>query len=322
VTGAPPGRPRRQPRVAKAAFLPHARDAAPAPGTARMNMSFPASHARSSAAHRLAAGALACCCLLLASGCKIRSYESRQRDQENAEAMAYTVVEGDTLSRIAERYRIEIQDIIDANGLKHVDLYVGQRLRLPGAHRPYVYVPKTHSEDTGAMSSDTSWYKPRSTWAVQSIEQGNIFPMGPITRITVHHSADDIDAGGDVVDTLRRIEKQHKLGAGKNEPFACIGYHYVIDASGQVWEGRPIQFQGAHSTGDNNKGNVGICLLGNFDRGRPTPAQRAALTRTLDRLCAQYRVPRSEVYGHNHYKTTDCPGKYLDPIVKAYHDGR
>ena len=28
------------------------------------------------------------------------------------------------------------------------------------------------------------------------------------------------------------------------------------------------------------------------------------------------------VFGHNHFKTTDCPGKYLDPIVKAYHDGR
>jgi LysM repeat protein len=287
------------------------------PGTARTIMIT----APSIAPRRLAATALACLCLLLASGCKIRSYDSRQRDQDASEVMQYTVVEGDTLSRIAERYRIEIQSIIDANGLKHVDLYVGQRLRLPGAHRPYVYTPKKPVEDTAA-AGDTSWYRPRSTWAVQSIEQGNIFPMGPITRITVHHSADDIDAGGDVVDTLRRIEKQHKLGAGKNEPFACIGYHYLVSADGQVWEGRPIQFQGAHATGDNNKGNVGICLLGNFDRGRPTPAQRAALIRVLDRLCAQHRVPRGEVFGHNHYKTTDCPGKYLDPIVKGYHDGR
>lgn len=262
---------------------------------------------------------------LVVGGCTPRSYETRERPGE-ADVVIYTVVEGDTLSRIADRYRMDVQTIIDANRLRDVELYVGQRLRLPGARERPVYRPKPTPEPAAGTAQpakpDTSWYRPRSAWSRQGIDLSNIDRMGAVTRITVHHTADDGDLGADPVDALRRIEAQHKAGLGKNKPFACIGYHFLISADGAVWEGRPVEYQGAHAEGDNNIGNVGVCLLGNFDRGKPTPAQVESMRRLLDRLCATYRVPRTEIYGHRHFKTTDCPGRFLEPLVDAYVAGR
>jgi hypothetical protein len=180
------------------------------------------------------------------------------------------------------------------------------------------------------LPSDTGWYTPRAKWSVESIDMSNITPMGRKPyRITVHHSSDislpnGMHESGDPVAVLRYIERAHKLGIGKNEPFACIGYHFIISGDGRVWEGRPIKYQGAHSTGDNNIGNIGVCLLGNFEKHAVPSAQREALKATLDRLVGEYgiAVSRETIVGHKHFKATDCPGRFLDPIVRAYADGR
>jgi hypothetical protein len=41
-----------------------------------------------------------------------------------------------------------------------------------------------------------------------------------------------------------------------------IGYHYIVDRSGAIWQGRRIRYQGAHARGSANNGNIGIVLLG------------------------------------------------------------
>ena len=167
-----------------------------------------------------------------------------------------------------------------------------------------------------AASADKSWFRPRSTWAASRIDTGNIEPMQPIYRITVHHSGDAEDALGSAEKHLREFERMHQ-----NKGWACIGYHFVIARDGEVYEARPLKYQGAHSTGDNNNGNIGICLLGNFDN-RPIPAtQRQALQSVVDRLRKQYGVKRTNVFGHRDFKTTDCPGRYAMDWVETYKGG-
>lgn len=174
------------------------------------------------------------------------------------------------------------------------------------------------------------WYVPRSAWAVQKILVDRTTPMGvkPF-RITVHHSADirlpdGTRETGDAVALLRFIEDTHVKGIGKNEPFACIGYHYIIAADGKVYEGRPLQFQGAHSTGDNNIGNIGICLLGDFDKQQVPGLQKQRLLEVLDRLCTSYAITpsRTTVLCHKDFKATACPGRYLEPIVRDFSNRR
>ncbi len=161
---------------------------------------------------------------------------------------------------------------------------------------------------------DTSWYRPRSAWSAQVIDNSNIDPMvKPIYRITVHHSGDASDATGDPEAHLRQFERAHK-----DKGWACIGYHFVIARDGTVFEARPIKYQGAHATGDNNIGNIGICLLGNFDERPIPPAQRKSLELTVDRLRKQYRIKPNELFGHRDFKTTDCPGRYAMQWVESY----
>ena len=96
--------------------------------------------------------------------------------------------------------------------------------------------------------------------------------MSRIDRITVHHSAvhADREAQDRSAEIIRSIQKNHQRDKGWGD----IGYHYLIDREGRVWTGRPEGWQGAHA-GDpqSNRGNLGVCLMGNFvSRGGQTPA--------------------------------------------------
>lgn len=177
-------------------------------------------------------------------------------------------------------------------------------------------VPESPKVGTSAGDFDTSWYRPRSSWSGQSIDVSNIDPMQPIYRITVHHSGDAEDALGDPAEHLRLFERVHK-----SKGWACIGYHFVVSRDGTVYEARPIKYQGAHATGDNNIGNIGICLMGNFDN-RPIPAaQRKALEETIARLRKRYGIARDALFGHRDFKTTDCPGRFAMDWLETYKDG-
>lgn len=170
--------------------------------------------------------------------------------------------------------------------------------------------PKTY---TGPIDNDLTWYRLRSSWSAQLIDVSNIEPMQPIYRITVHHSGDADDATGSPAEHLRQFERAHK-----DKGWACIGYHFVIARDGTIYEARPLKYQGAHATGDNNIGNIGICLMGNFDN-RPIPtAQRKALEDAITRLRLKYHIAEKELYGHRDFKTTDCPGRYVMTWLEAY----
>lgn len=160
------------------------------------------------------------------------------------------------------------------------------------------------------------WHQPRSAWAVQQVDALSADPMMPPYRITVHHSGEAGNLGEEPKELMRLFERNHKA-----KGWACIGYHFIIAKDGTVYEGRPLKWQGAHAGGDNNIGNIGICVLGNFDHQYPSKVQKSALVDLLDRLCRTYRIQPRNVFGHCHFKTTDCPGPHLLPLVEAFRRG-
>jgi hypothetical protein len=144
---------------------------------------------------------------------------------------------------------------------------------------------------------------------------------GAYTRITVHHSADPtpIELDGSQAKTfeaVREIQKAHMNG--QDTHYGDIGYHFVIDPYGRLIEGRDLRYQGAHAGGDNNLQNVGICLIGNFDKEQPTKAALETLERELDALRKRYNISKMRVYGHRELKSTDCPGDHLMRWVERY----
>ena len=164
----------------------------------------------------------------------------------------------------------------------------------------------------------------RAKWGARRLNTRRVDPMGPIHRITIHHTADaqpaDIQSFSDASDYLR----QQQLFAQDQEGWADIGYHYLIDARGQIYEGRPIKYQGAHA-GNNtlNSGNIGIALIGNFCKERPGPRQWRALQRLVRTLRAKHGIEQEDVQGHRHVRegagltTTICPGEALERMLPA-----
>ncbi|MEM9803007.1 MAG: peptidoglycan recognition family protein [Planctomycetota bacterium] len=133
----------------------------------------------------------------------------------------------------------------------------------------------------------------------------------PWRWITVHHSVfgGESASAAASLDTVRRIQRQHMDVEG----YADIGYHFLIDPAGRVIEGRQLSWQGAHAGGENNVGNVGICLLGNFEVQRPTRSALASLDRLVFQIQGRLGIPRNNVRPHRAWKETACPGRHLMP---------
>lgn len=161
----------------------------------------------------------------------------------------------------------------------------------------------------------------RSVWTKAPELKWRLGPMGRIWRITVHHEGTpDGNYSNDyasVVNDLRKIRRAHisRMRAGD------IGYHYIIDRRGYVWEGRNIKYQGAHAGGSNNKGNIGVMALGNFDVQRPTEKQLAALSQFIPRLMRTHGVSSRKIYTHRELKVTRCPGTYLQNYMNSFRRG-
>lgn len=160
----------------------------------------------------------------------------------------------------------------------------------------------------------------RAAWGARAPLAGKLDPVGgPWRRITVHHSDDvpGVALDGSLVQSrtaLQKIQRYHQEQNG----WADIGYHYLIDPDGRVFEGRATAWQGAHAGGTNNVQNLGICLLGNFHQSLPTPEALASLERLLDEFRRTHAIPRREVHLHRDYKDTQCPGDRLSAWVRAY----
>ncbi|MDX2117709.1 MAG: peptidoglycan recognition family protein [Planctomycetota bacterium] len=155
----------------------------------------------------------------------------------------------------------------------------------------------------------------RGQWTnEQPRRQRDLYAMGKVTRITVHHDA--LNSSGlrtmsDSQNRLRSIRSGHL-----KEGWADIGYHYIIDPSGRIWEGRPIVYQGAHVK-ENNEQNIGVMLMGNFDQQGPSSNARSSLNGFLAQLMKRHNVSVSRVYTHQELRPTRCPGRNLQSHMLA-----
>ncbi len=123
-----------------------------------------------------------------------------------------------------------------------------------------------------------------------------------LNTVVVHHSA--------------YLEDNDPLGAQRlhmeQYGFADVGYHFMLDRDGRIYQGRSLLVRGAHTAGFNT-GTVGICLLGHFDVYWPSHAQLSNLQGLLCFLLDQY--PLTHLAGHQDFQPgqTACPGRHLEP---------
>lgn len=126
--------------------------------------------------------------------------------------------------------------------------------------------------------------------------------LSEIDDITIHHAASSKTA------TAYDFARWHISEKG----WPGIGYHFVIDRSGQIFQTNPLNAYSYHN-GKDNKGAIGVCLVGNFQDYPPTPNQQKSLIRLIRKLKGRLNI--KTLTGHREYPgaSTSCPGRFLDP---------
>ena len=191
----------------------------------------------------------------------------------------------------------------------------------PGA----VCLPPKVDPKTGEVQAPAVCYsngpvpfaRPRAAWAaagdVPNIK--DMDPMLPPKYITIHHDGMTPFWGVTDLDARSRLEWIRNGHRGKG--WSDIGYHYIVDRSGNVWQGRDVtRWQGAHVK-NRNENNIGVMCMGNFMLQRPSAAQVDGLNRTVAQLQRVYRISTANVKTHKEWPgaQTLCPGTQLQSKV-------
>lgn len=178
---------------------------------------------------------------------------------------------------------------------------------------PLIFAPSINPENT-KWPSNLTLIK-RGEWGNEAISNpGKIALMKEIKKITIHHDGMPslpMKTEENIRSRIVSIRKSH------SKTYADIGYHYIVDPKGRIWEGRPISYIGAHVQGHNSN-NIGILFLGNTSDVAPTPEGLKGLYTFVRYLRQRYEIKKEAVYTHGELGQTDCPGKYLqEEITKA-----
>lgn len=160
-----------------------------------------------------------------------------------------------------------------------------------------------HREQWGAVEPDLVNSNERPYHSLTNPNGWMIYPEPldeVLNTVIVHHSALSLTDGPREIQELHMQEKR----------FADIGYHFLVDESGKLYEGRAINVRGAHTAG-HNSGAIGVMLMGNFEQIEPTSEQINTLVATLISLDKLFGI--ENVAGHRDYNpgATLCPGNHL-----------
>ena len=153
----------------------------------------------------------------------------------------------------------------------------------------------------------------RTQWTSARPRTSDMRKQAPLRNITIHHDGLASPLGSASTSASKaRLDLIRRAHVGQG--WSDIGYHFAVDRTGNVWQCRPLEWEGAHVK-RHNPGNVGILVMGNFDIERPTDAQLRAVCTHVNMLKRTYRIADSSVKSHREWAgaATACPGKHLQP---------
>ena len=163
----------------------------------------------------------------------------------------------------------------------------------------------------------------RTEWGARSPTH-DYSPHPYYIKLTLHHaagfSADNIDEGKE---QLRAIQDLHQFVRGWSD----IGYHFVVDKAGNIYQGRPETVIGAHVL-DNNTGNIGVCVLGCYHPPELycgdwlTDATTNSLVALYAWISGEYNYNSNILKGHRDYpyNDTSCPGNNVYEKLSWFRD--
>jgi len=203
----------------------------------------------------------------------------------------------------------------------------------------------TASTDGRFHAAEAGWSPPqppvisRAAWGADEGLRKGAPEFAPLSKLFVHHTVTQND-DPDPASTVRAIYAYHTRGNGWND----IGYNFLVDASGRVYEGRYARSYepGEVPTGEDrdgrgvvgahakvaNVGSTGIALLGEYNGTvQPSPAAVDSLIRLLAWKAGRHGTDPEgaspytgsdgaartfpNIAGHRDVGSTACPGGRL-----------
>ena len=183
-------------------------------------------------------------------------------------------------------------------------------------------------QDTVALSAMKTAPRPkiftRSQWgANESLREQGPPQYGTVKAGFIHHTVNSNNySSKQVPSLLRGIYAYHTQSRGWRD----IGYNYLVDRFGRIWEGRyggvTRAVVGAHTLGYNEY-SFALSAIGNFDITSPPTAVTSAYAKLFAWKLSLYniRADNPRVYvkdrylhainGHRDVGQTACPGRYL-----------
>ena len=201
-----------------------------------------------------------------------------------------SVQRNDTLTDLAHKYRLTVHDLAERNGLARTDkLRVGQILLIP-------------ESETSAAGVASSALLPKGLNRIR-IEPAKW------KYIVIHHSASP-NASVKGMDYYHRVERHMENG---------LAYHFVIGNGHAMRDGEiaighrwTAQLDGGHLASEElNRKAIGICMVGNYDEGRPSKKQMESLRVLVDFLLVRCHLHPGAVRTHQQINPvyTRCPGR-------------
>jgi hypothetical protein len=154
-------------------------------------------------------------------------------------------------------------------------------------------------------------FRTRAEWGCPDGEESRWTPAyTKVTHAVVHHTA-GANSVPDWDAELRSIWYLHTFTNGWGD----IGYNYLIDPNGVVYEGRAggDGAIGAHFS-CRNTNTVGVALLGTYSTAAPTAAALSSLENLLAELCVRNAIAPQAMKLH-------VPTALLVPTIIGHRDG-
>ena len=168
-----------------------------------------------------------------------------------------------------------------------------------------------------------SWMAPEPIWKNEVIYYNtHRYPLqSTLNNIVVHHTNNS--------NSINENERKQQ-----SRKYAALGYHFFIDKSGVVFEGRPLEIMGSHAgqgikrgpLNDPDWGSVGIVLQGDYHHADDWFIKSESPVKQLKKLeklicaikskyCIQQLLMHREIKRAG--KPTVCPGDHLASKIIA-----
>jgi hypothetical protein len=154
----------------------------------------------------------------------------------------------------------------------------------------------------------------RAEWGAQA----PVLPMKSHVpdRITIHHTGVAQNFTRTIEQKITALQqfsqRDDSLADGRRKPaWADVPYHYYIDVTGAVAEGRDWRGVGDSNTPYDPTGHLLIVVEGNFERDTLTTAQARTLDALVPAFARHFRIGPERLGAHRDFADTSCPGADL-----------